>query len=298
MRRTLLAWSAILLSACTASAQSLPARPAESIQTGALQDPDLRESSGVARSHLIPRILFTINDSGNDPDIFATDSSGRAIGRWRVPGTTDRDWESIAIGACPAGSCIYVGDTGDNRERRTTVTIYRLREPDRLDRFRGAPDPTPLDLDTLQLRYPDGPHDTEAMWIDRDGALSLVTKGRTGGIVLFRVLPAAWNERDIVTATRVQLLPITPDQSLGRWVTDAALAPDGSRVAIRTYTELYLFPVLPAGRLGPPTTRCNLAGLEPQGEGVDWLDSTRMVLTSEAPLPTTPGPIHVIRCGA
>ena len=136
------------------------------------------------------------------------------------------------------------------------------------------------------------------MWVDRDGTLSLVTKGRTGGIILFRVPAAAWETRGTVTATRVQLLPVMPDQSSGRWVTDAALSPDGTIVAIRTYTELYFFPVLPAGRLGGPTTRCNLAGLEPQGEGVDWLDGSRLVLTSEAPLPTTSGPIHVIRCGA
>lgn len=294
----LLAGCAALLSACSATAQTLPARPVESTRTGTLQDPDLRESSGVARSRAIPRILFTLNDSGNDPVIFATDSSGRPIGRWLVPGVSNRDWEAIAIGACPAGSCIYLGDTGDNREERQVVTIYRLREPTRLERFRGAADAAPIDLDTLLLRYPDGPHDTEAMWVDRDGSLSLVTKGRTGGIILFQVPAAAWETRGTVTATRVQLLPITPDQSAGRWVTDAALSPDGARVAVRTYTELYLFPVRPAGRLGAPTTRCTLAGLEPQGEGVDWLDGTRLVLTSEAPLPTTAGLIHVIRCGA
>ncbi|MEO8634366.1 MAG: hypothetical protein ABI587_03715 [Gemmatimonadales bacterium] len=298
MLRTLLAGSAVLLSACSATAQTLPAPPVESVRTGAFQDPDLRESSGVARSRLLPRILFTINDSGNEPIIFATDSSGRPIGRWLIPGTRNRDWEAIAVGTCPAGSCIYVGDTGDNRERKKFVTIYRVREPARLERFRGAADPTPIDLDTLQLRYPDGPHDTEAMWVDGDGALSLVTKGRTGGILLFRVPAAAWEAHGTITATRIQQLPITPDQAAGRWVTDAALAPDGSRVAIRTYTEIYFFPVLPAGRLGTPTSRCNVAGLEPQGEGVDWLDSARLILTSEAPFPAMAGPIHVIRCGA
>ena len=294
----LLTGSVLFLSACSASAQTLPARAPEATRTGSFQDPDLRESSGVVRSRRLPRVLFTINDSGNEAVIFATDSSGRAIGRWRVPGTVNRDWEAITIGSCPAGSCIYLADTGDNREQRTSVTIYRLREPAKLERFRDAPDAAPLDLDTLQLRYPDGPHDTEAMWVDRDGAMSLVTKGRTGGIVLFRLLSAAWDSPGVVTATRIQSLPIVPDQPAGRWVTDAALAPDGQRVAIRTYTELYYFPVLPLGRLGPPTTRCNIAGLEPQGEGVDWLDSTRLVLTSEAPLPTTSGVIHVIRCGA
>jgi len=276
-------------------AQSLAPRPVDAVRTGTFQDPSLRESSGVIRSRAIPGVLFTINDSGNPSEVFATDTAGRAIGRWRVPGVGNRDWEAVSIGPCPSGSCLYLGDTGDNVERHPAATIYRLREPTRLDRFRGAPDATPLDLDSIIVRYPDGPHDVEAMWIDGNGAVFLVSKGRSGGVRLYRVLPGT-SRREPSRTEMLQVLPIVPNQAMGRWVTDAALSPNRRVVAIRTYTELYLFPLLPAGRLGTPTI-CNVAGLEPQGEGVEWLDDRRLILTSEAPFGTPAGPLHVVRCG-
>lgn len=286
-----------LLGIGSLSAQTLAPRPVDAVRTGVLQDPTLRESSGVARSRSRPGRLYTINDSGNPPDIFLTDSSGRPIGRWRVPLVANRDWEALSVGPCPTGSCLYLGDIGDNAERRPSVVIYRLREPSGLmAEFRGAAEDAPLDLDSVVVAYPDGPHDTEAMWIDPAGSINLVSKGRSGAVRLYRLDARAWNRVGIVTATLIQSLPIVPEQSLGRWVTDAAINPRGDQVAIRTYTEIYFFPILPAGRLGAPLRSCNLAGLEPQGEAVDWLDDERLVLTSESPPGPNGGFIHIIRC--
>ncbi len=135
------------------------------------------------------------------------------------------------------------------------------------------------------------------MWVDGTGTIYLVTKGRTGGVKLFRVAATGFGARHPVQADLVQLLPIAEDHRLGRWVTDAARSPDGRRIAIRTYTEIYLFPVTGLGHLGPPAV-CNVAGLEPQGEGIEWLDDQRMILTSENYPTGAAGPIHIVRCNA
>ncbi len=274
--------------------QGIAPRPVEAVQTGKFQDPDLRESSGIVPSSTMPGVLYTFNDSGNPPEIFATDSTGRAMGRWRVPHVSNLDWEAMARGPCPVGSCLYLGDIGDNGEKRPTVVLYRLREPARFERFRGAADPAPLDLDSLTFRYPDGPHDAEALYLDRAGSIFVVTKGRHGPVRLFRVPAEGFATPAPVTAELVQDLPITPAARLGRLVTDAATSPNGQRVAIRTYSELYLFPVLGLGRLGTPVV-CNVAGLERQGEGIAWLDDRRLLLTGEAVI--TAGPLHIVTCG-
>jgi hypothetical protein len=276
--------------------QTLPAPPLEVVQTGRFQDPALRESSAVVASRRIPGVLFTLNDSGNPPEIFAFDSSGRALGRWLVPGTRNRDWEAMALGPCPGGSCLYIGDTGDNLERRQMVVVYRIREPARLARFRGAPDPTPTDLDSALVRYPDGPHDVEALWVDDHSDLFFVSKGRHDAIRLYRLAGSAFGTGRPTTAELRQIVPFTPDAGLGRMVTDAARSPDGRRIALRTYREVYVFRVTPAGGLDAPRA-CNLAGLQPQGEGVAWLDDRRLLLTSEAPAGTGPAPILVVTCG-
>jgi len=278
----------------SAVAQTPAAGVIDVLSTGALADSALRESSGVARSHRIPGVLYSINDSGNGPEIFALDSTGAALGRWTLPALENRDWEAIASGPCPTGRCLFIGDLGDNLERRQHVTIYRVAEPETLAAFRGKPVARADETDSIRFRYPGGPRDAEAMWVDGDGAPNVVSKGRSGKIALYRV-PPRFGAKKVQLAERVQVLPITPQPALGQWVTDAALSPDGRRVAVRTYTMLYIFVVSPSGRLERPT-RCGLAGLEPQGEGVTWLDDRRLFLTSESSK-GNPAPVHVVRCG-
>jgi hypothetical protein len=195
------------------------------------------------------------------------------------------------------GSCVYIADIGDNQERQPSATIYRVREPVRLNAFGGEGDATPLGLDSLVFSYPDGPHDAEALWVDKTGTVYVVTKGRTGGVKLFRLADAAFKAGLPSVAELVQSLPIAPNRGLGGWVTDAALSPNGQRVAIRTYTEVYVFVVAPLGRLADPVV-CNFAGFEAQGEGIEWLDDRRLVLTSEAVGNRWPGTIHVMRACA
>jgi hypothetical protein len=288
----------LLLTAMTLPARPLPAQlaphPVRVLSSATLADPRLVESSGVIPSRTQSGVLFTINDSGNDPLIFATDTAGDALGAWLLPGAVNRDWESVTIGSCPGGSCLFVGDIGDNAERRPGVTIYRLREPKSLDSAGPAPTAASLDLDSAAVRYADGPHDAEAMWVSAAGDLCIVTKGRSGRIGLYLVPAAAFGAGTPVRIERLQTLPITPDRRFGRWVTDAARSPDGRRVVIRTYTELFFFN-LRNDRLGDVTSSCNVAGLEQQGEGVAWLDDRRLVLTSEAGT-GVPGTLHVVTC--
>jgi len=79
-------------------------------------------------------------------------------------------------------------------------------------------------------------------------------------------------------------------------VTGAAIRPDGRLVAIRTYSEVYLFVPGEGGRLLPSGRPvCNVTGLEVQGEAIDFLDDSTFVLTSEADRRGR-GSIHTVRC--
>jgi len=264
--------------------------------SGVFQRPGLRESSGVAVSRAHRGILWTHNDSGDGPFVYATDTAGADLGALRVTGATAVDWEDITLGPCPrgSGSCLYLADTGDNGERRLSVTVYAVHEPSRLSGpgdSLGATAPAAR----LQLTYPGGPADVEAVYVTRDGSLYFVTKGRSRGVRLYRVPKQGWDSGGVIAAEFVQDLPITPDQRIGRWVTGAAASPDGARVVVRTYSELYVFQAEPSGALAPNPTVCWLGALEAQGEGVDFLDATTFVLTSEAPRGVT-GVIHIVRC--
>ena len=273
--------------------------------TGEFQSPRVVESSGVAVSRAHPGILWTHNDSGDGPYLYATDVQGRDLGALLVPGAGAIDWEDMALGPCPThaggGTCVYLADTGDNLEARPFVSVYAVAEPEPptgpADTSRTTAAPA-----TLKVVYPDGPHDVEAVYVSpRDTALYLVTKGRSGAIRLYRVDRARWaaGQTGFVVATLVQALPITPNREAGRWVTGASISTDGGLVAVRTYTEIYLFTPRAGGQLVPARDAgrpCDIAGLEAGGgEAIDFLTDSTLVLTTEA-MGRRAGTIHTVTC--
>lgn len=260
----------------------------------AFQDRRIGESSGVIASRKYPGFLWTINDSGGDPVLFLSDSSGASLGAFTVPSATNVDWEALGRGPCGAGECLYVGDTGDNTERRRSVTLYRMPEPGPLSPPRDA---VASGSSSIQVEYPDQAHDVEALYVEPDGSAVLVTKGRRGGVLTFRVPASAWAQRRVAKAVRVDSLPIAASLPIGRVVTDAAISPDGHLVAVRTYRELWFFTRTADGHLSldPARPVCDVTGLQRQGEAVDWWQGDTLVLTSERGSARA-GTIVMVRC--
>jgi hypothetical protein len=273
-----------------AETDSMGATP-KNITTVPLKAPkELVENSAAAMSLRQPGVLFTINDSGNDPLLFAIDTSGASRGVWRVLGATNVDWESAAVAPCafatPTSSCVYIGDTGDNNSHHPFRVIYRVREPV----ASGSRDT--IRAERLRYVYEDSPHDVEAMYIAPNGDVVLITKRPLGGgggrlrpALVFSIAASAWRAKGFARATLVDSLPIVPGSAPLRLITDAALSPDAKHVAMRTYAQLFVFATLPSGLVDhrvPPSV-CNIVPLgEPQGEGVTWADNRgRFVFTSE-----------------
>jgi hypothetical protein len=253
--------------------------------------PELRENSAAAMSATQPGVLFTINDSGNEPLLFAVDTTGADRGVWRVAKSKNVDWESAAIGPCAERRgpphCVYIGDTGDNAARHPSRTIYRVAEPT------ASGGSGTVTAEALKYTYPDGPHDVEAMYVSPNGDVVLITKRplfnaarRLRPALVFRILASAWAQRSPVVAQLVDSLPIVPGSLPLRLITDASLAPDARHLAVRTYSQVFIFatdPVTGAVNRAVAPSVCNIVSLgEPQGEGVTWADARgRLVFTSE-----------------
>lgn len=266
----------------------------------------LVENSVAVTSVSQPGIMFGLNDSGNGPYLFAFDSTGVGRGVWHIVGAQNRDWEAAASGPCSARdatSCLYVGDVGDNDARKPRLTLYRFAEPSVPASLIDSVVPI-RDVSRVDFRYPDHAHDVEAMYVSRDGSVFLITKRRLldaqrrpRPALVFRIPATAWDSSGVVTAMLVDSLLIVPGESPGRLVSDAALAPDGRLLAVRTYTEVFVFAMdtatgLPVPGISP--VRCFIAGLrEKQGEGIAWWwDRRRLVLTSEG----RNAPLYVVTC--
>lgn len=232
-----------------------------------------QETSGFARSLRDPSLFWTHNDAGNKPLLYAISSTGDLAGTVRVDAATLVDWEDLAAAPCRDGRCLYIGDIGDNDEKRGSVTIYEVSEP--------SPEAGSTSRATaLQARYPAGPRDSEAMFIAA-GDLYLVTKGHSGPVELYRY-PLQSRPAGVATLELVRQLLPAPKKNDDR-VTAAASSPDGRWVAIRSYRTLYLYPtsdLLANGATKPATFDLNDLG-ETNGEGLELANDGTVWLTSE-----------------
>lgn len=330
------------------------AGPVNRQQQGGASTPGVGSVRDGAGAEGVEPTIWTHNDSGWPAEIFRLSLSGELLQRVRVgPDAWNVDWEDLAAGPCPgpearAGTslgmdgdrstheasgegrprCLYLADTGDNRESRTEVAVVRVQEPAlvpttrevaRAEEDRGAPgdaqdsdgrvasDAGPGELAEavrIPIRLPYGPRDIEAMVVLPGEHLLLVTKGRNHPIEVYRVPGPLPLDRP-AQAERIQLLTRERPGVRG-WVTGAAAHQRDSGewvMALRTYQSLSFFRVdraegAPVGIVPLPGARVNLLSLrEPQGEAVGFLDDDRLVLASEGGLHGGPASLRILHCG-
>ncbi|HEX4683912.1 MAG TPA: hypothetical protein VH277_14430 [Gemmatimonadaceae bacterium] len=312
--RRLMLCSVCITAACDESAQAsrAPAASREIAEALALADvttvpthvrADLVENSAAVMSAQYPGVLYSVNDSGNDPVLFALDTLGADRGTWRVTGAANVDWEAASVGPCRDDArprCIYIGDVGDNQGFHRSHVIYRVAEPEPRDSaYSGS-----LAPDSIVYSYPKIRPDVEAMYAAPNGDVFLITKrpirmggGRLRPALVFRLPAAAWHANAATIAELVDSLSIVPGSQPLRTITDASLASDGRHLAVRTYGELYIYATDSAtGRVrhGIAPAICDVTSLgEPQGEGVSWVQSSgRFVFSSEG----RGVPLHLATC--
>jgi hypothetical protein len=247
--------------------------------------PALNETSGVAASRALPGVYWTHNDSGGEVAVFAVDSTGAVLGRVRLEGAFNRDWEDIAVGPCePGGSdCLWIAEIGDNGERHPHVAVYRVPEPSPSDSISGP-------VDIFRFSYPDGPRDAEALFVT-DAGVHVVNKGRSHAIDLFRLDPPYSPDATVTLHWIQRLAP--PPTNVSAQVTAAGVG-TGGRVVIRSYASLRFYDIE-----GDTLVYLQEAGIisptQLQGEGVDVLEEGRLVLTGEAH-GGRPASISFMRC--
>lgn len=210
-----------------------PATPAlcrklDDVVTGRVADPALEELSGLVASRTREGVLYSHEDSGAGPELWALRADGTVTGGWTVPGAEAVDWEDIATGPAPSGggAVLYLADIGDNDAQRPAVDVYRVPEPEP-----GAATTAPAER--LRLRYPDGAHDAETLLVDpRRGTLVIVTK-QLGGARAYTLAGAGRRASFAGEAT----LRRGPEVDIAL-ATGGDISADGRVVAVRGYTSL------------------------------------------------------------
>jgi len=258
-----------------------------------LADGDVVESSGLARSGRDPELLWTINDSGNEPVLFATDRAGQARGRVVISGATNVDWEDLAAGQRGDGEpMLVIGDIGDNGRSRDGIVLYRVSEP-----AVNPADPAPIEeplasapVERFPLAYPDGAHDAETLLISpRGDEILIVTKDKLEPAGVYRV-PQTMTPGVVATLEFAGLLAL-PGLPFGvGLVTGGAVSIAGDRLVVRTYGAMFEWRVEPdqtlADALVAIPVRRSLAGTG-RGEAIAYGDDggTLLMTAEGSPCP-------------
>jgi hypothetical protein len=278
----------ILLVGAALPAEAQPAGdPAAPTTRCQLTDPRLPEVSGLVE---VGDRMLVHNDGGDALDVYVLDRSCAVVTVHSAP-VDPYDPEDLALAV---DGTVWLADTGDNTGIRETVALLALH-PD------GS-------SSVYRLSYPDGPRDVEALLLAPDGTPYLVTKEVLGASAVYRPV-SALVEDGTVGLTEVGgvdlVLTGTPGGPVGRagqlMVTGGAVSPDERYVALRTYTDAYVWPLEGsdvAGALAGEPRRVALPTAA-QGEAVSFTgDSGALVVAGEGlpsdvtvvPLPTGASP--------
>lgn len=265
MRSVTLAVLLGLLSAAPAAADPAP------VPACTITDPQLAELSGLVADD---QHWYGINDGGTAATVYVLGTDCQV--QDQITGAVDPyDVEDLARGA---DGTFWLSDTGDNDEDRDTIALISL---------------TPAGVATIhRLTYPDGKHDAEALLLDRAGVPYVITKNPLGTADVYRPAGplAAPGPTPLEKVTTVRLTstdtPGGPVPGLvgSVTVTGAATSADGTAIALRTYTDAYLFPVRDGdvvGALAASPVRVPLPN-EAQGEAIAFQPDGSLVSGSEA----------------
>ena len=232
----------LLLAGCSSAEQ-----PATLVfeAAGRLEDPKIREASGLARSQRQPGVLWTINDSGAQEILYAIDHSGADLGRTELKKSKNKDWEDLASFTLDGDPYLMVADIGDNDAKHKSRKLYFLKEP------KAGKKDTKVDWE-VTFEYPNGPRDAESAAIDIENERVLILSKRDIPPSLYEVplrtaddkkVTAKWlgtmNGLPKPSRQDVEFAPKTKDW---HWQPSSMdISADNAAAVVLTYRAVYYF---------------------------------------------------------
>ncbi|WP_114781365.1 NHL repeat-containing protein [Botryobacter ruber] len=225
----------------------------------------VRESSGI---EVLPNNEYiTHNDAGNKPYLYKLNQKGKLTGTIKLQ-LPNVDWEDLARD--DKGN-IYIGDTGNNNNKRRELAIYKvnINHPSKLEAIRFTfEDQTQFPPDKKDMNF-----DCEAIFW-HGGNIYLVSKdrGRKRTAKVYRL-------KDNPGTQQAKLIG---SHEVNAEISGAAISPNADKVALVSEAKLHLFRHVknPEKYYEADYKEINLPGAG-QTEAVAFITDTELVLTSE-----------------
>lgn len=196
-------------------------------RVGKMAKEEVPESSGFELS--ADNNYWTHADGGNQPVLFKVNETGKLLQTIEIPYTSNQDWEDLAK---DNEGNIYIGDFGNNGNKRRNLRIFRVNE-NQVNQ-----------VDTILFHYEDQKDfppkkadrnfDCEAFFYFQDN-LYLFSKNRGGDeTVKMYKIPAQPGTYEAKKIDEIQISSM---------ITAADISPDGKLMGLLGYGNIYLFEV-------------------------------------------------------
>ncbi len=193
---------------------------------GRIEEPALREDSGVAASQRYTNVFWTHTDGKKRPVLFAIDRSGKTLARFPVTARME-DWEDIAS---DQEGHLFLGDIGNNDLLRKELRVFEIDEPNPASsgaRLRVSR--------TWRLQFPKKPFDCESLFISETNGyvISKVFDDQAAGLYRFSIEAPSGP----VALKWIGNLPVSAP------ITGATISGDRKKLALVSHNAAFLFEI-------------------------------------------------------
>lgn len=210
--------------------------------------------------------LITHNDGGGSKSIFTIRDNGQLLEEIKIKETENIDWEDVSR---DNSENLFIGDIGNNSNKRKNLTIYRYNLPGR--RITGEIKYSYPDQKSFPPARQNKNFDCEAMFWHED-SLYLFSKNRGNKWVKLYRLPDQPGSHTAVLVDSIKLPSM---------VTAADIAPDRNSYVLLAYGKLYFFKI-DNKKISLKTRwfsrRFSRSG---QAEAITYINNSKLVVTNE-----------------
>lgn len=198
----------------------------------AIENTSINESSGLACSTRDKHLLWTHNDSGHMPIIYALDNKGRDLATFHLDAIQSYDWEDMDAFEYQGKHYLLIADTGDNRRIRWEYRINIIPEPNLKTKATTTISPAW----SIVYEYDDGQsYDVEAVAVDRQRQKIVLLTKRTAHAYMFELPLKPDNKDELQIAVKTgEFKDIVHPSALD-------ISADGKLMSINTYRRIHRF---------------------------------------------------------
>lgn len=223
--------------------------------------------------------IWTLEDSGNKPELYALDNTGKITQTLAITNADNNDWEDLT--SDKQGN-LYIGDFGNNDNLRTNLSIYRINETD-LNKTAAAYSQKTEFYYPEQKAFPPKKsklfYDAESFFLYKDN-FYLFTKNRSsksdGSSLLYRIP----NKPGRYAAQLIGQF-ITCSEFRHCAVTSADISPDGTKMVLLSGSKVWLFEQFKNDNfVGGKVRKIELNHFS-QKEGICFVGNSKLYITDE-----------------